>query len=89
MNRIAEALQSIAATLWVGGLWISGFVVAPLLFSRLDDRVLAGLLAGRVFSLIAWIGIGCAIYLIVFRLARAGGGAFRQGVFWTALLMLL
>jgi hypothetical protein len=89
MNRIAEALQSITATLWVGGLWVVGYVVAPVLFARLEDRALAGLVAGKLFSLIAWIGIACALYLIGYRLARAGGAALRQGVFWIVLLMLL
>ncbi|MBY0266567.1 MAG: DUF4149 domain-containing protein [Burkholderiales bacterium] len=89
MSRIAEALQSIAATLWAGGLWVTGFVVAPVLFARLEDRALAGLIAGKLFSLMAWIGIACALYLIIFRFARYGGTAFRQGLLWVVLLMLL
>ena len=88
MGRFAEALQSIAATLWVGAMWGIGYIVAPLLFSRLGDRALAGLIAGKLFSLIAWVGIGCAIYLLLFRMVRSGTGVFRQGVFWIALLML-
>lgn len=88
MGRIAGALQSVAATLWIGGLWVTGFVVAPMLFSTLPDRALAGLLAGKLFSLVAWIGIGCALCLILFRFALFGTAAFRQGVFWIVLLML-
>lgn len=88
MGRFAEALQSIAATLWVGAMWGIGYIVAPVLFSRLGDRALAGLIAGKLFSLIAWIGIACAIYLLLFRMVRYGGGVFRQGVFWIVLLML-
>lgn len=88
MGRIADALQSIAATLWVGGMWAIGYIVAPVLFSRLGDRALAGLVAGKLFSLIAWIGIGCAVYLLLFRIFRFGGGVFRQGLFWILLLML-
>ena len=88
MGRFAEALQSIAATLWVGAMWGIGYIVAPLLFSRLGDRALAGLIAGKLFSLIAWVGIGCAIYLLLFRMLRSGTGVFWQGVFWIALLML-
>lgn len=88
MNRIADALQSIAATLWVGGMWAIGYVVAPVLFSRLGDRALAGLVAGKLFSLIAWIGIASAVYLLVFRLVRYRAVALRQGVFWVVLLML-
>lgn len=88
MGRFAEALQSIAATLWVGAMWGIGYIVAPVLFSRLGDRALAGLIAGKLFSLIAWIGIACAIYLLLFRMVRYGGGVFKQGVFWIVLLML-
>ena len=88
MRALADALQSIAVTLWVGGMWVIGFIVAPLLFSRLGDRALAGALAGKLFTIIAWIGIGCALYLILFRLVRFGAGSFRQGFFWMTLLML-
>jgi MFS family permease len=88
MRSLADALQSIAVTLWVGGMWVIGFIVAPLLFSRLGDRVLAGAIAGKLFSIIAWIGIGCALYLVLFRLVRFGAGCFRQGLVWVTLLML-
>ncbi len=88
MRGLADALQAVAATLWVGGLWVTGFMVAPVLFSTLDDRALAGLLAGKLFSLIAWIGIGCASCLILLRFARHGAAAFRQGATWIVLLML-
>jgi len=89
VNRLAEALQSIAATLWVGGMWAVGYVVAPVLFSRLGDRALAGLVAGKLFSLIAWIGIACAAYLLLFRLLRYRVAALRQGVVWIVALMLV
>jgi len=88
MGRFAEGLQSIAATLWVGAMWGIGYIVAPVLFSRLGDRALAGLIAGKLFSLIAWVGITCAIYLLLFRIVRSGTGVFRQSVFWIVLLML-
>jgi hypothetical protein len=89
MGRVGGALQSIAATLWVGGLWVTGYVVAPVLFARLGDRALAGMVAGKLFSMMAWIGIACALYLLLFRIARHGAGVFRQAVFWIVLLMLL
>ena len=88
MGRFADALQSILATLWVGGMWAIGYIVAPVLFSRLGDRALAGLIAGKLFSLIAWIGIASAVYLLVYRLVRNGSAVFRQGIFWIVLLML-
>lgn len=89
MKSLADALQSIAVTIWVGGLWVVGFIVAPLLFSRLDDRVIAGALAGKFFTVVAWIGIACAVYLLAFRITRFGGACLRQGFFWIVLGMLL
>ena len=60
MRSFADALQSITVTLWVGGQWAIGFIVAPLLFARLPDRALAGMLAGKLFTIVAFIGIACA-----------------------------
>lgn len=88
MKSFADALQSIAVTLWVGGMWTIGFVVAPLLFARVPERALAGLLAGKLFTLAAYIGIVCALVLLLFRVARSGAAALRQGTFWVVLLML-
>jgi len=88
MRNLAAALQSIAATLWVGGMWVTGYVVAPVLFATLSDRTLAGLVAGRLFSLIAWIGMACAAYLLIDRLVRYRAGALRQALFWIVIVML-
>ncbi len=88
MKFIADTLQSIAVTLWVGGLWAIGLIVAPLLFHTLTDRAQAGMLAGVLFTTIAYIGLGCGAYLLLFRLARCGGQVFRQLFFWSALLMM-
>jgi uncharacterized protein DUF4149 len=89
MRGIAGALESIALTLWVGAMWAVGFIVAPVLFARLSDRALAGLLAGKLFTLISYIGIACAAYLLLYRLFRHGTVALRQLGFWVILLMLI
>ena len=57
MRRLSEALYLVAITLWVGGMWAIGYMVAPVLFSSLGDRQLAGLVAGKLFSLIGWVGL--------------------------------
>lgn len=87
MKFLADALHSIAVTLWVGGLWSVGLLVAPLLFRSLADRSLAGSLAGEFFTMMGWVGLGCAAYLILFRLARFGPQALRQLFFWCVLAM--
>ena len=88
MRIIADALQSIAITFWVGGLWVIGLLVAPFLFNTLSDRAQAGLLAGHLFSAIAYTGLGCGAYLLLYRMAIFGSHVLRQLFFWTLLLML-
>ena len=89
MRKLSEALWFIAITLWVGGLWAIGYVAAPVLFSSLGDRQLAVMVAGKLFSLIGWIGLGSAAYLLLFLLVRQGGQVFKGAVFWLVLSMAL
>ncbi|MBI4742515.1 MAG: DUF4149 domain-containing protein [Betaproteobacteria bacterium] len=88
MRRLSDALFQIALTLWVGGLWAVGTMVAPTLFSTLADRQMAGMLAGKLFVLIGWVGLGCAAYMLVFMLLRVGAAAFKLWLFWMLLAML-
>lgn len=89
MKNPAESLQEIAVTLWVGGLWTTGYMVAPVLFASLPDRMLAGMLAGKMFAVISYIGMVCGIYLLGYRITRLGGSALKEGFFWAVLAMLL
>ena len=56
MKTLTEAIYAIALTLWIGGLWAVGYLVAPTLFYTLADRALAGMVAGKLFTLIAYVG---------------------------------
>lgn len=89
MKRLPDLLAAWALALWVGGLWAVGYLAAPTLFYSLDDRVLAGMLAGKMFGHIAWVGLVCGVWLLVFRIARLGGSSLKQGFFWIVLTMLL
>ncbi|MDR3392078.1 MAG: DUF4149 domain-containing protein [Sulfuriferula sp.] len=89
MPRFPDALAKIAVTLWVGGLWAIGYIAAPVLFSQLADKQLAGNLAGVMFTVIAYIGMVCGFYLLIHRLAQFGATALKQAFFWAALVMLL
>ena len=88
MNTLTEAIYAIALTLWIGGLWAIGYLVAPTLFYAVADRTMAGALAGKLFTLISYVGAGCAVYLLLFRLVRFGGACFRHAIFWILLGML-
>ncbi len=70
----SQQLLLLIATLWVGSLWTVGYVVAPTLFATLDDRAMAGNIAGALFRVEAWLSLACAftmIALVLLRSARA------------------
>ncbi|WP_126454589.1 DUF4149 domain-containing protein [Sulfuriflexus mobilis] len=70
-------------TLWVGGMWAIGYIVAPILFNVLDDRQLAGMLAGHTFTAISYIGLACGGLLLI-------GGAYSHGwKHWRHAVLLL
>jgi hypothetical protein len=89
VRRLADASYTLALNLWAGSLWAIGYLAAPILFSSLDDRVLAGTLAGKMFAVVGWLGMGCGLYLLAFMLLRLGAGAMKRAIFWIVLLMLL
>jgi hypothetical protein len=77
--------ERILLTLWVGGLWSVGYIVAPALFANLDDRALAGTLAGVMFDIIAYVGLVCGALLLLFNQLRASEPRFN----WRALVLLV
>ncbi|MES2554001.1 MAG: DUF4149 domain-containing protein [Pseudomonadota bacterium] len=89
MNAWPDKLALIVITLWVGALWAIGYLAAPTLFYTLDDKQTAGMLAGKMFELVAYVGIASAFYLLLHRLIRFGTPALKQGFFWSVLIMLL
>lgn len=82
------ALSRVAIALWAGGLWFAGGVMAPMLFRAAPDRQVAGALAGRMFSLLSWIGLACGFYVLIQSVARSGPAALRTGLFWVVAAML-
>jgi hypothetical protein len=76
-------------TLWVGGLWVAGYVVAPSLFASLDDRQLAGQLAGQVFRIMSYIGLSAGGVLLISMLVRVGSSWVREWRVWVLVTMLV
>ena len=62
--RLLPAARLLVTTLWAGSLWTVGYLVAPVLFSTLPDRVLAGTIAGSIFRIEAWLSVGCGLVLL-------------------------
>lgn len=60
--------RTLLVTLWAGSLWTVGYLAAPLFFITLQDRTLAGTLAGSLFRAEAWLSLGCGVLLLaIFR----------------------
>jgi hypothetical protein len=90
MRRFADGLYQVVITLWVGGLWAIGYIAAPILFANLPgNRVLAGTLAGNMFTVGAYVAMGCAAYLLIHLIAQRAAGALRMSTFWIIVVMLL
>lgn len=89
MRRFWDGIAGVMLVLWIGGLWAIGYVAAPVLFSSLDDKQLAGMLAGNLFEWMAWIGMAAGSFLLVHRIATDGGAALKSLFFWVVTLMLL
>ncbi len=81
-------LNLIVITLWVGALWTTG-LTAYVLFDTLQDKLLAGNLAGKLFTLVSYVGMASAFYLLIQRLLDYGTGALKQSFFWAVFAMLL
>jgi len=81
--------QRILLTLWVGGLWTTGYLVAPMLFQVLDDRRLAGEIAGRMFSTMNYLGLACGMLLLLAVMYQTGRNWARTWQLWVLLAMLL
>lgn len=53
------------AGLWWGSLSGLGFVVVPMLFASLATPAVAGAMAARLFTAQTWLGIACAMLLLL------------------------
>lgn len=89
MRDLPRHIAALSITLWVGGMWMLGYLVVPTLFKILPDRQLAGMVAGQLFTLLAYIGITCALYLLIYHLQQFGRAAWRRRSFRITLAILL
>lgn len=85
-SGLAGWLNPLLLTFWVGALWMTA-ITASVLFQTIPDRQLAGQVAGRLFTIVSYIGLGSGLWLLVQRLASESFSAFKQGLFWVVLTM--
>jgi predicted neutral ceramidase superfamily lipid hydrolase len=89
VKQIPLYLASLCTMIWVGGTWAVGYLAVPVLFRTLADHQLAGLLAGKMFTLMGNIGIVCAIYLLAYQFLQFGGSAWKRQYFLLVASMLV
>ena len=73
-GEFVDAACRALLTLWVGSLWTIGYLVAPVLFVLLDDRAVAGRLAGELFHLELLVTLACAPAFVLCELAQQRRG---------------
>jgi hypothetical protein len=86
----AQRLFILIAGLWVGSLLAVGFLVAPAIFTTMTDRQAAGMVAGSIFRVEAYLSVIVCIGLMVLAnlLVNRGLNQFRF-IRWLLLAMLL
>ena len=84
MSKIQGAFR-ILLVLWTGSLWSLALIVAPTLFHAQPNRELAGMLAGRLFSIEAYLGFATAALALVL----PGRAKFRWGYAAAGLLAII
>ena len=89
MKKLSQHLATLLLTAWVGSLWAVGYLAVPVLFYTQPDRQLAGMLAGQMFTLVAYVGMVCGMYLVIHYISLSGRVALRLAVFWVVTVMLL
>ena len=88
MKNLPNHLNALAITVWVGGLWAIGYLAVPILFHAQPDRQLAGMLAGRMFGTLGYVGIVCGLYLLLHRWLAVGKQISRDVLAWSVIVML-
>lgn len=61
----AQRLFLLIAALWVGSLITVGYLVAPTIFASLQDRQVAGMIAGAIFRVEAYVSTVVCVGLLV------------------------
>ena len=84
-----ERLENLLLALWTGTMVGVGYIAAPVLFKALDDRSLAGSLAGQMFHIISIAGLIIGGILLILRYKDESISLFKHWRGWLLSLMLI
>jgi len=85
MDKLSS-LERLLLSLWTGVMVGVGYIATPVLFKSLDDRSLAGSVAGQMFELVGIIGLICGGLLLILRYKDVNTALFTQ---WRGIILLL
>ena len=80
--------ERLLLTVWIGSQWAIGYLAAPVLFHMMDDRQLAGNVAGQMFFIVYLIGLVAAPLLLLGAWMRSRNG-FREWRVWVIAVMIM
>ena len=80
--------EQLLQTVWIGGLLVVGYLAVPILFQTLDDRRLAGAVAGSMFSAMSIVGFICGGALLLSALVASGSRWLKTRRVQVLLIML-
>ena len=80
--------ERLLLTVWIGSQWAIGYLAVPVLFHMLDDRQLAGNVAGQMFFIVYLIGLVAAPLLLLGVWLRSNNG-FREWRVWMLAVMIV
>lgn len=88
-TTVIRYAEPVLLTLWIGCLWAIGYLVAPVLFASLEDRMVAGMLAGKMFTAVSFIGLGCGSVLLAMTIMDRSRGLRDRRVLLLGLMLIL
>lgn len=80
--------ERILLALWVGTVWAVGYLAVPAAFIHFDDNIVAGAYAGRLFTLVNYVGFACGIMLLI-RYFLLGKAFLVRWRFWLVAVMVI
>lgn len=81
--------ERVLLSFWVGALWSIGYLALPTLFASLDDRAIAGMVAGKMLTGVSFIGLGCGTALLSSYWMQSVKPLHQRRVQMVALMLLL
>jgi len=89
MSAALRTVEFLCLGIWIGGICLLSFVVAPGAFGILGSRDMAGLMVGFTLGRVHLIGIGAGVIYIVAHFLHASGSPTLARIAVAAVILML